>query len=174
MKKIKGLIGAALALSLAFVLPVKVGATVATEVESQAPGNGGTRFGGIMDGSLEFMGVKVKVLTQTTTSSRLVNGEGLLYAICAQEGTLGKYSAAWDTGGEQVAGSIFVAANNAYKITPNVYTQTDTTSSDANKGCWVAPRPVKFVQGLYGGQNDSGHQTLYYVGCSDGDNPCSP
>lgn len=171
--KLKMFAGLALAMLALSVCPVKAHA-VASSTETAANINKfPTANVGVHD-KLDFYGLKVKVITQTSTSSLLHTGAGFLDAICPYEGTLGKYSAAFDTAGEQVAGNIFVAANSSYRLSPNVYTNTDTTSADANKGCWFPPAPIKYATGLYGGQNDSGHTTLYYVHCSDGDNPCLP
>jgi len=164
MNTMKSFLGVALAAVMAFA-PLKSHA----EAANSAPKDG-LRAG--LHTSMQFMGVKVKRINMTATSALLVTGEGLLYGICANEGTLGKYSAAFDTAGQQIAGNIFTAANNAYKITPDVYTVTDTTSSQANKGCWFPPVPIKFATGLYGGQNDAGHQSFFLVGCSDSSNPC--
>lgn len=168
MEKLKKFIGASLAIGLLALSTLHPVIATATEAANKFPSS----QGGLKHENLNFQGVKTKRLTLTATSALLVNGPGFLDAICPMGGTLGKYSGAFDTGGQQVAGSIFVAANNGYKISPHVYTNTDTTSSNANKGCWVPPAPVKFVTGLYGGQNDAGHETLFFVHCSDGSNPC--
>lgn len=126
--------------------------------------------------SLEFFGVKVFRVSASATATHLVNGEGLLYGICAFAGTLGQYSLAYDTTHNTAQGEPAAVLDDNYSlaISPEVYVVNDTsTSGPQNKGCWEPLRPIKFLTGLYGKASNSGHQTQYYVGCTDGQNPCA-
>ena len=164
MKTLNKLFGAALALVLAFA-PVASYA----ETESSSP-NQGASFGGLHN-NLIFMGVKVKRIILSSTDAQLFTGEGFLDAICPFGGTLGKYSMAYDTAASTY--NDFGASSSAnVAVSPMVYTNTDSTSNDANKGCWIPPAPIKIVNGLRGEANDSGHVTLFLVHCSTGTNPC--
>ncbi len=123
---------------------------------------------------LNYQGIKTKRIVASAAATSLHAGPGFLDAICPFGGTLGKYSLAYDTTGapadSAVGQDVFT-----YVISPKVYTTNDSTSAQHGQmGCWYPPAPIKFVNGLYGRQSDSGHSTVYYVHCSDGTNPCVP
>ncbi len=170
MKKLKKFIGAGLALGL-LALSIAYPVTVAAEGANRFP----AANVGVHD-KLDFYGLKTKRISATTTAALLFSGEGFLDSICAFGGTSGKYSLAFDTGGETVAAQDLITASKiaSYVISPRVYTAVDTASSNGgNLGCWVPPAPIKFVNGLYGANNDSGHTALFFVHCSTGSNPCN-
>lgn len=172
MNKLKKLLGAGLAiglLALSVLFPMKA----AAEARNSHPAsNVGYHQ------RLDFYGLKAKRVVASATATALVVGPGFLDAICTFGGTLGKYSMAFDTiGGSGVGDNSgntdFPSSSHQYAISPKVYTTNDTTSSQHGQlGCWVPPAPIKFIAGLYGDADSAGHTTLYFVHCSDGDNPC--
>jgi hypothetical protein len=149
-------------------------ATTVTETANKFPSS----QGGLKHENLNFQGVKVKRVSATATAKLLVTGQGFLDAICAFGGVSGKYSLAFDTGSEHPTnGADLITATDIanYAISPRVYTVLDTGSAlGGNLGCWFPPAPIKFVNGLYGANNDSGHTALFLVHCADGTNPCAP
>jgi len=171
MDKLKKVGLVALALAALAVAPVH-----AAESGNQSPAQAG-QWGGIHQ-NLDFMGMKVKRLVATGTAKLLVSGEGLLYGVCAFGGTVQKYSMAFDTTASAqleavgLGGTTDHNANYEYALSPKVFTTPTYDTTSENRGCWFPPNPVKFTTGLYGDQDDSGHSTVFYVGCSDGDNPC--
>lgn len=173
MNKLKKCLGAGLAiglLALSVMVPVKSHA--ASVIESATVNNKFPPANVGVHDKLDFYGMKVKRIVLSSADALLVTGAGFLDMICASGGTLGKYSMAYDTADTAYNSSVTSSAN--YAISPTVFTSTDTTSSNANKGCWIPPAPIKFAKGLYGEANDANHTTLYFVHCSDGSNPCVP
>lgn len=154
--------------ALAFVLAL--GASAHAETSSKFPRS----QGGLAHENLNFFGVRVSTrILASTDATVLVKGEGFLDAICPIGGTLGQYSMAYDTWGDPTAANM---ASYTYAISPQVYVRLDTGSNQGGWGaqCFAPTTPIKFVYGLYGKQSHSGHNTLYYWHCSDGENPCIP
>jgi hypothetical protein len=119
-----------------------------------------------------------QLLGQPGTAGKV---SGLLYAICASGGTLGKYSLAYDT---NMPGTIDMNSRSEdgkqQLITPPVFTKvfttptgaaTDTMSYNLAPTCWVPVWPQQFRSGLLGVQSDTGHDTIYYYRLDSGSNP---
>lgn len=154
------------ALALVVLAAVASGSYAVEALNKYPPANVGVHE------TLDFYGVKTTRLVLTASDASLVTGAGFLDAICPFGGTLGKYSMAFDTDHTAFNSGVTSAVN--YEISPRVYTTNDTTSAaHGMQGCWIPPAPIKFVNGLYGQQDDAGHTTLFYVHCSDASNPCS-
>jgi len=178
---------AALAVALAVlaalgaVRPCVVGAT-----EAEAP----AYAGGIRFQNPSFIGVKststVGSSLNASKAKLLVNGQGLLYAICPGGGSAGDYSRAFDT---NVAGTIDVHSRSvdnilggSYQKTigPPVFTKlyttptgvaTDTASRNLQPECWVPPWPVRFENGLLGVQSATGGDTHFLYRLDSNTNP---
>ncbi len=166
MKKLKMLFGAALALALAFAPVVSAYA----ESENTPPAVGGS-FGGLHP-NLDFYGVKVCRISDSTTAVLCKSGEGFLDAVCSDGGVSPNYSLALDSG---IAGSRSVTNSNDLLLTPMVFANPDTAVLLSRKYCWNAKDeaggPVKFVNGLVGVQNAASAGTLLYWHYSNGLNP---
>lgn len=165
MKKLKMLLGAALALTLAFA-PVVTYA----ESENSAPNLGGTFTG--VHYNLDFYGVKPCRISDSTTAVLCKAGEGFLDAVCTDGGVSPNYSLALDTG---VAGTRSVTNSDTLVLTPMVFANPDTATLNGRDYCWNAKKeaggPVKFVNGLVGVQNAATSSTILYWHYSNGLNP---
>lgn len=141
--------------------------------------------GGIVFPDPSFIGIKAARLMNTATVTALVAGTsvsvgnpGLLYAICATGGTIGKYAVAYDyyaASSISLTAALYDGGNpSKYLISPLVFTNTGTYvagTPDGPQSCWVPPFPVRFELGLVGANNDAGHRTLFYYRLDDGSNP---
>lgn len=176
-KNIKQFVALGLALGLALIAPAQSLATAA-----KAP----KHSGGIVFSDPSFIGIKAVRLDSSTTPTQLVSGQGLLYAICPDGGTLGKYTVAYDYTLSE--GDNFPAAplNNLlqdggnatkYAISPPVSTRKLSTewgpsgNPYAAHDCFVPPFPIRFELGLIGVNSDSGHRALFLYRLDDGSNP---
>jgi hypothetical protein len=174
IKKFVGAVAAAAVLALSFVFaPVQVHATSsnaesATEINKFPAANTGVHD------KLDFYGSKPLRLIGSvngTTATLLHAGAIFLDAICPFGGTIGKYSLALDSGANAsglTIDSLSLAAS------PNVPVIDSTSAGYVSGGCWWPKSPIKLANGLVGVQNSSGHSTLFYVHCSNGNNPCVP
>ena len=124
--------------------------------------------------SLDFYGTKKCIMTPNdgaTSGVLCASGEGLLDAICTSGGTLGHYAMAMDTG---IAANVTVHSSSL-RLSPAVYTHTDTTSVPNGGPCWSARNhaggPVRFVNGLVGVHSGASPSTILYYHLSDGSNP---
>lgn len=175
MKNLIKMFAGGLTLSLALAsVPVQSHATSSSVESATAINKFPSANTGVHD-KLEFYGMKPLRITTHTTGAQLLHvGAIFLDAICPWGGTLGKYSLALDSGANS-AGLTFDSI--ALAASPNVYIDSASSGSLGSlgkNGCWVPPFPVKLANGLVGVQNDTAHQTLFYVHCSDGTNPCVP
>jgi hypothetical protein len=174
LKKFVGAVAAAAVLALSFVVaPVQVNATSSSE-ESSSVTNQLPRANAGFHSRLDFYGTKPLRLIGSvngTTATLLHAGAIFLDAVCPFGGTIGKYSLALDSGAN-AAGLTIDSLSLA--ATPNVPVIDSTSAGYVSGGCWVPRAPIKLANGLVGVQNSSGHSTLFYVHCSDGDNPCVP
>lgn len=163
MKNIKKFAAAALA-----VAAVGIGSLVHAENQNRMPSS----QGGLKHENLNFIGTKPKVISASNSATQLVTGEGFLDGICAFGGTTGHYALPIDSGST----SGITTSSLSLAIGPKVYTTTaPATNAELNKDCWTPPGgPVKFIHGLVGIHDDTGHTALYYVHCNDGSNPCAP
>lgn len=174
----KSMIAAILALALVATHPV----SAAAENAAKAP----KHSGGIVFSDPSFIGLKVARLRQTTTATELVTGQGLLYAICPEGGTLGKYTVAFDytlSEGDNFPSNPFTTKlqdggePSKYMITPTVPTRIISTQWGASgepyasSACFVPPWPVRFSLALIGAADNAGHNTLFYYRLDDGTNP---
>jgi hypothetical protein len=174
LKKCLGAVAAAAVLALSFVVvPVQVhaassNAESATEINKFPAANVGVHD------KLDFYGTKPLRLIGSvngTAATLLHAGALFLDAICPFGGTIGKYSLALDSGANAAGltiDSLSLAAS------PNVPVIDSTSAGYVSGGCWRPAAPIKLANGLVGVQNSSGHSTLFYVHCADGDNPCIP
>jgi hypothetical protein len=174
LKKCLGAVAAAAVLAMSFtVVPVKVYATSSNAESAAQPNVFPPANVGVHD-NLSFYGSKPLRLigaVNGTAATLLHAGAIFLDAICPFGGTLGKYSLALDSGANAsglTIDSLSLAAS------PNVPVIDSSSSGYAQGGCWRPSTPIKLANGLVGVQNSSGHSTLFYVHCSDGDNPCVP
>lgn len=167
MLKLKTLVGAALALVLAFA-PVM---SAYAESENTPPAVGGS-FGGLHP-NLDFYGVKPCRVSDSTTAVLCKSGEGFLDAVCVDGGLSSGYSLALDSG---IPGSRSTTNSDTLVLTPMVFSVPDTVALNAMPSqCWNAKNaaggPVKFVNGLVGVQNAASHSTILYWHYSSGLNP---
>lgn len=167
MTKLKVLVGAALALVLAFAPVVN---SYAQETANTPPAVGGS-FGGLHP-NLDFYGVKPCRITASTTGVLCKSGEGFLDAVCASGGVSPQYSLALDSG---VAGSRSVTNSDSLVLTPMVFSIVDTVVLSKSDRCYTARTdaggPVKFVNGLVGVQSAATGTTVLYWHYSNGLNP---
>jgi hypothetical protein len=175
LKKCLGAVAAAAVLALSFVAVQPVNAASsnaesATEINKFPAANVGVHD------KLDFYGTKPLRLIGSvngTAATLLHAGALFLDAVCPFGGTIGKYSLALDSGDSASVANLTIDSLSL-AATPNVPVIDSTSAGYVSGGCWRPNAPIKLAHGLVGVQNSSGHSTLFYVHCADGDNPCIP
>ncbi len=170
----KKMVAAALGLALGLFVPSLASAA------ARAP----KHSGGIVFEDPSFIGLNKAYIDKSVTSSQLVTGSGLLYAICPDGGTLGKYTVAYDYTLSEGANfptnpftTSLIDTGNPFKyaISPIVGTRVLTTdwlsAAFPNETCWTPVWPVRFELGLIGANNDTGHRALFLYRLDTGANP---
>ncbi len=148
-------------------------------VVAQAAAKAPKHSGGIVFPDPSFIGLNALRITSSSQPVVLAAGPGLLYAICPNGGTIGKYAVAYDYlagAGNPIAAynDPVVSALGRYLISPRVFRHTNTYAAgsvDGNQNCWVPPYPVRFENSLLGRDEDSASNALFLYRLDSGLNP---